>query len=75
MCTYMLTNYSEKHAHHHRKVIDMHPRVYDKGTFEVGAKLLLKDFNRMKRKGRKLDCKWTGPYIITHSVGRGLYSL
>ena len=49
--------------------------VYDKGTFEVGAKMLLKDFNRRKRKGGKLDFKWTGPYIITHSLGRGLYSL
>ena len=45
------------------------------GTFEVGAKMLLKDFNRRKRKGGKLDHKWTGPYIITHHLGKGLYSL
>ena len=49
--------------------------VYAKGTFEVRAKMLLKDFNHRKQKGGKLVCKWSGPYIITHSLGRGLYSL
>jgi len=38
-------------------------------------KCLLIDFNRKKRKGRKLDYKWKGPYIITKSLGHGLYSL
>ena len=37
--------------------------------------MLVKDFNRKKRKGGKLDYKWKGPYIITKSLGRGLYSL
>lgn len=45
------------------------------GTFEVGSKMLLKDFNRRKRKGGKLDHKWTGPYVISHHLGKGLYSL
>ena len=37
--------------------------------------MLVRDFNRKKRKGGKLDYKWRGPYIITKSLGRGLYSL
>jgi len=37
--------------------------------------MLVKDFNRKKRKGGKLDHKWKGPYVITKSLGRGLYSL
>ena len=45
------------------------------GTYSVGAKMLVKDFNQKKRKGGKLDYKWKGPYIVTKSLGRGLYSL
>ena len=37
--------------------------------------MLVKDFNRKKRKGGKLDYKWKGPYTITQCLGRGLYSL
>lgn len=45
------------------------------GSYSVGEKMLVKDFNRKKRKGGKLDYRWKGPYIITKSLGRGLYSL
>ena len=53
---------------------------YDKwhfkpGCYSVGAKMLVKDFNRKKRKGGKLDYIWKGPYTITQCLGRGLYSL
>ena len=37
--------------------------------------LVLKDFTRKKRAGVKLDSRWTGPYRIVNSLGRGLYSL
>ena len=37
--------------------------------------MLVKDFNRKKRKGGKLYYKWRGPYTITKCLGRGLYSL
>ncbi|XP_065908800.1 uncharacterized protein [Dysidea avara] len=50
-------------------------RHFKPGSFSVGAKVLVRDFNRKKRKGGKLDYKWRGPYIITKSLGRGLYSL
>ena len=44
-------------------------------VFAVGALVLKKDFTRKKRAGGKLDCKWTGPYRIVRSLGRGLYRL
>jgi len=37
--------------------------------------MLVKDFNRKKRKGGKLDYKWKGPYTITKCLGRGLHTL
>lgn len=44
-------------------------------VYEVGAKVLLKDFTRKKRKGGKLDVKWIGPFQITKSLGKGVYML
>ena len=43
--------------------------------FDVGCLVLKKDFTRKKRKGGKLDYRWTGPYIIISSLGKGLYKL
>ena len=42
---------------------------------KVGTLVLRKDMTRKKRKGGKLDAKWTGPFQITASLGRGLYQL
>ena len=53
--------YDRKHAH---------PDI-----FTVGAIVLKRDFTRKKRARGKLDSKWTGPYRIIKSLGRGLYSL
>lgn len=36
------------------------------GKREEGA-VVLKDFNRKKRRGGKLDKCWEGPYVITAS--------
>ena len=44
-------------------------------AFQCGAKVLMKDLQRKKRKGGKLDVKWLGPYTITKNLGKGLYSL
>lgn len=33
------------------------------------------DFTCKKRAGGKLDSRWTGPYRIVNSLGRGLYKL
>ena len=44
-------------------------------VFAIGAVVLKKDFTRKKRKGGKLDAKWTGPYKVAKSLGRGLYRL
>ena len=43
--------------------------------FEIGAKLVKKDFLLKKSKGGKLDPKWVGPYIITAKLRKGFYSL
>ena len=43
--------------------------------FAIGAIVLKKDFTRKKRKGGKLDTKWTGPYKVAKALGRGLYRL
>ena len=53
--------YDRKHAN---------PKVY-----QVGSKVLKKDFARKKRKGGKIDAKYVGPFIITKSLGKGLYAL
>lgn len=44
-------------------------------SYQVGALVKLKDFNRKKRKGGCLDFRWKGPYTITASLGKGLYRL
>ena len=43
--------------------------------FGVGSAVLLKDFNRKKRKGGKLDFRWQGPFEIISSLGTGLFKL
>ena len=43
--------------------------------FNVGSVVLKKDFTRKKRKGGKLDYRWQGPYMITASLGKGLFKL
>lgn len=43
--------------------------------FGVGSMVLKKDFTRKKRKGGKLDYRWQGPYIISASLGKGLFKL
>ena len=59
----------EKQKHYY-DIKHSKPCVYD-----VGAKVLLKDFRRKKRKGGKLDLKWIGPFIIKKSMGKGIYQL
>lgn len=45
------------------------------GAYAVGAEVLIKDYERKKRKGGKLDYRWLGPYKIEKSLGKGLYML
>ncbi len=42
-------------------------------VYKIGAKVLLKDLLRKKRKGGKLDTKWLGPFVIRKKLGKGLY--
>jgi hypothetical protein len=54
--------------------------VYDRKhgggkAFIVGDIVLRKDTTRKKRAGGKLDFRFTGPYVITKSMGKGIYSL
>lgn len=44
-------------------------------VFNVGAKVLKKDFRRKKRRGGKLDYRWEGPFSIATSLGKGLFKL
>jgi len=43
--------------------------------FKKGSIVLKKDILRKKRQGGKLDCRWQGLYVITLSLGRGLFKL
>ena len=43
--------------------------------YSGGTQVLKKDFRKKKRKGCKLDLMWVGPYLITKSLGKGLYEL
>ena len=43
--------------------------------FGVGSLVLKKDFTRSKRKGGKFDYRWKGPFVITATLGRGLFRL
>ena len=45
------------------------------GAYAVGAEVLIKDYERKKRKGGKLDYRWLGLYKIVKSLGKGLYML
>ena len=38
------------------------------GAYKLGAKVLLRDFTRRKRKGGKMDLKWQEPYTLSPSV-------
>lgn len=51
-------HYDQKHAN---------PAVY-----KLGAKVLVKDFLRQKRKGGKLDSRWLGPYTVMKNLGKGM---
>ena len=55
-------------------------RYYDQrhgaaACFGVGSFVLKKDFTRSKRKGGKLDYRWQGPFVITATLGKGLFRL
>lgn len=53
-----------------------HDRKHAKpSAFEVGEKVLKKDFVRKKRAGGKLDTHFTGSYEIIKKPCRGIYSL
>ena len=59
-----------------QKQIAYYDRKHGAGdSYQVGALVKLKDFNRKKRKGGCLDFRWKGPYTITASLGKGLYQL
>ncbi len=55
--------------------VSSYPVFIPKGAFQVGAKVLRRDFTRRKRKGGKMDPKWLGPYTIARDLRKGLYSL
>ena len=44
-------------------------------SFKIGDKVLKRDFLRKKRKGGKLDPKWTGPFMIVQNLGKGFFKL
>ena len=50
-------------------------RKHGAQSFSIGSVVVMKDFTRKKRRGGKLDLRWKGPFVITASLGRGLYKL
>ena len=62
------------HAHAKQK------QYYDQkhgaaSCFGTGSVVLVKDFTRKHRRGGKLDYRWLGPFVITASLGKGLFQL
>ena len=55
----------KQRAHYNRK--HANPTVY-----QVGSKVLVKDFLRKKRKEGKIDHRWLGPYVILKNLGKGM---
>ena len=49
-------------------------RKHGAQSFSIGSVVVKKDFTRKKRRGGKLDHRWKGPFVITASLGRGLYT-
>ena len=43
--------------------------------YTVGSQVLKKHFRRKKRQGGKLDYLWQDPFMITATLGNGLYRL
>ena len=56
---------------------ELYDKKHSKAVFySVGTQVLMKkDFRKKKRKGRKLDFPWLGPYLIPKSLGKGFYDL
>lgn len=58
----------KQRAHYNRK----HASMF---TYNLGSKVLVKDFSRKKRKEGKMDFRWLGPYCILKNLGKGIYLL
>ena len=43
--------------------------------FDIGTKILKKDFRRKQRAGWCLDYRWLGPFEVTKDVGKGFFSV
>ena len=57
-----------------KKQKEQYDKKHSKAVFySGGTQVLKKDFRKNKRKGCKL--MWVGPYLITKSLGKGLYEL
>ena len=55
----------KQRAHYNRK--HANPTVY-----QVGSKVLVKDFLHKKRKEGKIDHRWLGPYVIFKNLRKGM---
>ena len=55
----------KQRAHYNRKYTNT-------AIYHVGSKILVKDFLRGKRKERKMDYRWLGPYVILKKLGKGI---
>jgi len=76
VCTYtLLIGYRIVHMHAYVSIHACALISFRTGAYAVGAEVLVKDYERKKRKGGKLDYRWLGPYKIEKSLGKGLYML
>ena len=59
-----------------QKQKEYYDRKHDASScYSVGDEVLKRDFRRKKRRGGKLDFRWQGPFVITASLGKGLFKL
>jgi len=49
--------------------------IFHIGAYAVGVKMLIRDNERKKQKGGKIDYRWLGPYETVKLLGKDLYSL
>ena len=48
---------------------------HQKGSFEIGQLVLVRNMKKLSKKGDKMAPNWTGPYIVAECVGSNNYRL
>ena len=54
---------------------ETYDRKHQAQVLPLGTEVLLENTKQKQRKGGKLDPMWTGPFVISSDLGKGLYEL